>query len=179
MPFNFKLCAVAAVAVCFTTLLASESQAQMSNRPFSFNVGGPSGAGMSTAGRQAVLQKELFGSTPSNLLRSQDGRLLIGPVRGPGRSAIVFSPSGESLPGFRRDFRNGRAGLTAGAFNAFFVPRNTSSSVSFNRAAAASDDLVSTWTARTLSDTGVGYGAPSSVMVWTGSVYDLGPLVSR
>lgn len=151
------------------------ASAQMSNRPFAFNTGGNGSVGMSIAGRQAILGQELFGATPDVLLRSPDGRLLIGPVRGPGRSAIVFSPSGESLPGFRRDFRNGRVGLSAGDFNAFFIPRPSDRRTGHIATATPASALVNTWTARILSDTGVGYGPPSAVSVWTGAVYTLDP----
>ena len=153
--------------------LTTPSHAQMSNRPFTFNAPGNGSVGMSFAGRQAVLNDELFGATLDVLLRSPDGRLLVGPIEGSGRSAIVFSPSGESLPVFRRDFRNGRTGLSAGAFSAFFVPRSTTSSRRPITAAASADTLVNTWTARVLSDTGVNYGLPSAVNVWTGAVYSL------
>lgn len=161
------------VAVCGMLIVSAtpSSHAQMSNRPFAFNTGGSGSVGMSPAGRQAILGKELFGATPDVLLRSPDGRLLVGPVRGPGRSAIVFSPDGQSLPGYRRDFRNGRRGLSAGAFNAFFIPRNSNRNRGYVPTAAPADALVNTWTARVLSNTGIQYGPPSVVGFWTGAVY--------
>lgn len=158
-------------ALVLLVLPTTVSHAQMSNRPFAFNTGGNGSVGMSTAGRQAILGKELFGATPDVLLRSSDGRLLGGPVRGPGRSAFVFSPDGQSLPGYRRDFRNGRAGLSAGAFNAFFIPRSGERNRGYIPTAAPADALVNTWTGRVLSDTGVEYGPPSAVGFWTGAVY--------
>ena len=166
---------------CLSLLIASfglvilsttPSAAQMSNRPFTFKSVTNGSVGMSDAGRQAILGKELFGATPDVLLRSPDGRLLVGPVRGPGRSAIVFSPSGEPLPGYRRDFRNGRVGLSAGAFNAFFIPRFSDRNRGYVPTAAPASALVNTWTARVLSDTGVDYGPPSAVNFWTGAVYN-------
>ena len=169
---HLPLLVTALAALAFQTF---PSHAQMSNRPFTFNAGSNGSVGMSTAGRQAILGKELFGATPNVLLRSPDGRLLVGPVRGPGRSAFVSSPDGQSLPGYRRDFRNGRKGLSAGAFNAFFIPRSRERNRGYVQTAAPADALVTTWTGRVLSDTGVEYGPPSAVGFWTGAVYNFDP----
>ncbi|HSV29329.1 MAG TPA: hypothetical protein VLL76_07215 [Candidatus Omnitrophota bacterium] len=50
--------------------------AQWNNEPYQFrsNIGG--GAGMSTAYRQAIIDKELYGRRPENLVKGPDGRLL-------------------------------------------------------------------------------------------------------
>ena len=173
MPIFANHLPLAFVAVSLLGFPITPSSAQMSNRPFTFTPAGSSGVGISVAGQQAILNKELFDATPDVLLRSPDGRLLIGPVEGPGRSAIVFSPAGESLPGFRRDFRNGRTGLSAGTFNAFFIPRSTNQNRGFIPTSTPANALVNTWTARVLSDTGVDYGPPSAVNFWTGAVYSL------
>lgn len=152
-----------------------EVSAQMSNRPFSFNAPGPSGVGMSVGGQQAILNRELTGRNPDALLRDDTGRLL-GFVRGPGRSVIVFSPGGETLPGFRHDFRNGAAGLTAGAFNRFFVPQpGDSAPAVLISPQGTTTDLINTWTTRVVSGDGsAGFGAPNAVTVWTGYIFGLG-----
>ncbi|CAA7618359.1 hypothetical protein [Magnetospirillum sp. UT-4] len=53
--------------------LAQPAAAQWNDRPWSYGGGG---AGMSTAARQAIMDAELFGSRPRNLVRSGDGQLL-------------------------------------------------------------------------------------------------------
>lgn len=167
---------VALTALGIIAFAGSESVAQIATKPYGHNSAGSGSLGMSVAGKQAIINQELFGATPRVLLKSQDGRLLVGPVRGPGRSAIVFSPSGEILPGYRRDFRRGKRGLGVGAFNAFFVPRGGSGrSSGYVPTAAPSDALVNTWTTRVVTDSGVGYGPATAVEQWTGAVYGLGP----
>lgn len=68
----FRLLAgVAALAA----VLTEPALAQWNNEPYQFrNSGG--GGGFSPAYRQAMLNKELFGREPDNLVRGPDGRLL-------------------------------------------------------------------------------------------------------
>ncbi len=75
---TFVLTFVLAAAVALSLLPAGAS-AQWNNEPYRFgsNIGaGTGGAGMSMAYRQAILDEELFGRRPENLLRGADGRLL-------------------------------------------------------------------------------------------------------
>ena len=69
------------------------AEAQLNNRPFSFGGGGGfsggGGIGMSTAGRQAILNQQLFGSTPDNILRSRFGLTLLNVTRGDNGLAVA------------------------------------------------------------------------------------------
>lgn len=76
-PTSF-LTSVLAAAVALSMAPAGAS-AQWNNEPYRFgaNIGaGSGGAGMSLAYRQAILNEELFGRRPENLVRGADGRLL-------------------------------------------------------------------------------------------------------
>ena len=149
-------------------VLPNAATAQISNQPFSF--GSPStGVGMSVAGKQAIINKKLFGSTPSVLLKSDDGRLL-GLSNGPGSLPIVTSPGGEILAGYRgrRSYFGGDA-WSAGTFNAFFAgARNGDSSTVLASSSGASID---SWTGPVLSGSGSAYGSGNSVDQWTDMVY--------
>lgn len=143
-------------------LLPVSAQAQMSSKPFSFN--SPSGgAGMSIAGRQAIINQELFGLTPNVLLKSEDGRLL-GLRKGPGNSAIVSSPSGEFLPGFRG--RTLGIDFAAGTFNEFFVADGVHSGFITHSPTTATID---SWTGSVLQG-GPVMAAGGSVDQWTSMV---------
>lgn len=68
---------IAGVAALAAALLASfGASAQWNNQPYQFRNTPGSGAGMSIAYRQAILNEELFGRRPDNLVRGADGRLL-------------------------------------------------------------------------------------------------------
>lgn len=71
-PIPFAACAVVLVAAA---LAPPPALAQWNNQPYSYRSSG-GGAGMSTAYRQAIIDRELFGREPRNLVRSGDGRLL-------------------------------------------------------------------------------------------------------
>lgn len=161
---------IAKFLLLIAILLAPGSAlAQISNKPFSF---GPvtNGVGMSTAGRQAILNRKLFGITPRVLLKSEDGRLL-GVTKGPGPNAIVTSPSGEIIPGYRGrgliGTRNGEWGV--GIHNAYFAGFGRGdSSVG---TPGTSGSTVDSWTSQVISGTSAGYGAGNSVDQWTDMVY--------
>jgi hypothetical protein len=135
----------------------------MSNKPFSFG-SVTNGVGMSTAGRQAIINRKLFGITPSVLLKGPGGRLL-GVTKGPGSNAIVTSPSGEIIPGYR-----GRRSLIpqgAGIHNAYFA--GIGSGDSTTGLASSSGNSVDSWTSQVIS--GASYGSGNSVDQWTDMVY--------
>lgn len=69
-PIPFAASAAVLVAAA---LAPPPALAQWNNQPYSYRGGG---AGMSTAYRQAIIDRELFGREPRNLVRSADGRLL-------------------------------------------------------------------------------------------------------
>jgi len=173
--FNCVLCAL--IVTALIPISTTVVDAQVSNRPFQFNTSGSSGLGMSIGGKQAILNQELFGATPRNLLRNQSGEL-VGVESGPRRVPIVTAPGGQFIPGFRRTFRDRSPGLRVGVFNASFVPEARLSS----NAALLFDDFsganVDIWTVRVLSRGAAGFafrpGDP--VTSWTGYVYALEPL---
>ena len=153
------------------------ASAQMSNQPFRFNAPGPSGVGMSNAGKQAILEQALSGATPRILLKDpQTGNLLPEPVRAKGRTAIVSTRAGDIIPGYRgRDFRGNRRGMGVGVFNAYFVSgRGSGSVMRYSGYGNGTSGPVNTWTARVVTGDGRAvYGPATAVSVWTGQVSSL------
>jgi hypothetical protein len=143
------------------SILSDTADAQMGTRPFSFDT--MSGAGMSIAGRQAIIEKELFGSTPNVLLKSDDGRLL-GLHHGPGSTALVTSPEGEFLPSYRG--RGVKRPLRAGEFNEYF---RGSSGYSAPHNVGSTTETIDSWTATVIS--GRPHPGYSSIEQWTSMVY--------
>lgn len=111
-----------AAAIITIAAAAGSANAQISDRPFSFR-NSPGGLGMSPGGRQAIMNEQILGETPDNLLRWSDGRLL-DVTRGSGNSAIVSRvEDGGFIPGYHgTDFRSGNLNMQAGVFNSFFSP---------------------------------------------------------
>lgn len=95
--------------------LSGTAAAQMDNRPFTFGFSGK-GIGLSPAARQAIIDKEIRGSTPNNLLRNPGnlGRI----KRGTGGLAIIVDRHGEHT--VRQTGRPASLGR-AGDFNSFSV----------------------------------------------------------
>lgn len=143
------------------------SSAQPNNKPFSFNTpsGGP---GMSLGGKQTILNKEVFGTTPKNLVRDNDG-FLLDVSKEKGGSAIVSYEGGSFIPSFRgSSFKGDNASWSAGVFNTFFVPHNSSYySLSPVQHTGA---VISTWTGRIASDMAISYMPANSLDLWTGMV---------
>lgn len=147
-------------------LVPVSARAQMSSKPFSFG-SSAGGLGMSIAGRQAVLNQKLFDFTPNVLLKSEDGRLL-GVRRGPGRSAIVTSPSGEFLPGYRG--RSQSLGFGAGTFNSFFAGGENATVAFLEPTSSAA--TIDSWTGSVLQG-GPVIATSGPVDQWTGMIYFL------
>lgn len=175
-PRRMALHGLGAVFIAIATLgVAPEAQAQWNNKPFSFN--GSGGAGMSFAGRQAILQQEILGLTPDNLRRGANGAL-VDVTEGPGSTAIVSGQVAPFLPGaagrgssFRRSPADG-----AGIFNPFFAPKSGggSSTPSFLTSLRTSATIAA-WT--NMVSAGSGRGAVviypssgSSIDAWTAQV---------
>lgn len=158
-------------AFAFAATLADGAFAQMSNRPYAFPNTATGGVGMSEAGRQAVLNDRFFGETPNVLIRDAGGSL-VDVRKGPNSTAIVSTPDGQFVPGFRgRSFRDGSAGMTVGVFNAFFTPNRRGAS-RYLPTRVSSDESVTVWTARVVSDSAF-VGGRGSVDVWTGLVFGM------
>lgn len=151
--------------------LALPAQAQLNNKPFSFNTP-DGGVGMSTAGRQAVILDQVFRVRPNNLVRDPLGGL--GTVEeSRGNSVLFRDASGQILPGFRGSTWRG-PGDFAGSFNAFFVS-GTRNGSSYYRYATSAAGTIGGWTSQ-LDPRGGGYlrvgGSP--IDSWTSMVGMLG-----
>ncbi len=149
------------VFMAMFALFAADAVAQMNNRPFSFG-GGPS-LGISNAGKQAILQQKLDGSTPDNIRRSASGLITI--TRGPGNNAIARGADGATIPGFRGTSRAVSGGV--GIFNPFFLGSSGRSSGSFSFASRHTSNAISGWTSMV---TGSRYRGGNSVDAWTSQV---------
>ena len=142
--------------------------AQLNNKAFSFNTPN-GGVGMSIGGKQAILNKEILNSVPTNLVRSNTGTLL-NVTKNKGGAAIVNYEGGSFIPSFRgSSFRGDHTDWFAGAFNSFFVPNNGNAStprfLSYQTGAN-----ISTWTGRVSTNTPVSYTPNNTVDTWTGMV---------
>lgn len=151
---------------------AFPAQAQMNNKPFSFKGSPDGGVGMSIGGKQAIINQEIFGSTPKNMIRGADGQLLSLSM-GEGRVAIVSNEGNSGfLPGFKgSSFRGNNPDMSYGVFNTFFSPRNNDGISSSTLAALHTGSVISTWTARVATGSeGISYLPSSSVDSWTAMV---------
>ncbi len=170
VPNSAKLLTVlGALLIGFS--LAAPAQAQLNNKPFSFNTP-DGGVGMSTAGRQAMILHQVYNIRPGNLLRDPQGNL--GTVeQGPGGSVVFRDSGGTVIPGFRGTSWRG-PGDFAGSFNGFFIPGNGSGVDNFRFASSAAN-TIGGWTSQ-LDPRGSGFirvsGSP--IDTWTSMVGMLG-----
>jgi hypothetical protein len=144
-------------------LMAAEASAQMNNKPFSFSNGGGGGSslGMSAAGRQAILNQQLTGATPDNIMRGPGGAL-IEITSGPNNMAIATGQDGVVLQGY-----HGRSGLLtggAGLFNPYFYA-NTDRGTAYAVASQFTSNAIAGWTSM-VSGRPVTTGG-SSIDAWT------------
>jgi len=161
-----------AVVMAAVVVVAQPAAAQLQNNPYSFKYS-PGGVGMSVGGRQAILNDKLFDARPNVMLRDDAGGLLT-LQRGPGDTAIVSVPGGNTIPGYHgRDFRgdNGDS-VGVGIFNAYFTPRRDRVGGAY-AVQADSADLVNSWTLRVISGGSAGYRADSPVDTWTAMVFGM------
>lgn len=164
-----RLIGLAGIVPLLLVFLSPQAQAQLNNRPYSFNTP-DGGVGMSAGGRQAIINEELTDATPDNLVRGSRGELL-NLREGPGKSAIVSVPGGNVIPGFKGStFRN--PGDAAGVFNAFFTPRSSAPSyVSYISFTQQSGGIIDTWTSRAVNNRLTYFGGRNPIDAWTGIVY--------
>ncbi len=92
-----------ALVGAFAMFHVAAAEAQQNNRSFSFN-GSGGGSGMSFGARQAIVNQQIFGITPNQLVTGPGG-VLLNVQRGPGSSAIVSTLGGVVIPSFRGGFR--------------------------------------------------------------------------
>jgi len=175
---RFRL-AVAVVLGAMAMLHVASAEAQLNNKPYSFNTP-DGGVGMSFAAKQAILNQQLFNSTPDHIMKGADGGLLI--ITQNDKSdhvPVVTTQSGETIPGFR-----GR-GMDLGGL--FFESSGYGSGdggqllLGFG---SSSGITVSTWTYRlVVATTGGGYpsfgggygygGSGQAINTWTAQVAGL------
>ncbi len=151
------------IAGCLACLLfVGVADAQQNNKPFNFPAAG--GMGISTAGKQAILDQKLTGAAPDNLARGPDG-VLVEIGRGPGGVAIGTISGGSGVatlvPHKRLPWSNG-----VDQFNSFFVRFN---GLSFrSEIGTTSGQMVDSWTGAVY---GLIAGGGNSVDQWTSMVY--------
>lgn len=149
------------VFMALVALFATDAMAQMNNRPYSFG-GGPS-LGMSDAGKQAILQQKLDGSTPDNIRKSASGLITI--TRGPGNNAIARGADGATIPGFKGTSRAVLGGV--GIFNQYFRGSSgRSGTLSF--ASRHTSNAISGWTSMVSGNSR--YRGGNSVDAWTSQI---------
>jgi len=151
-------------------LLGQAVFAQMNNRPFSFDSSG--GIGMSSGGREAILNDDVFGSRPRNLIRDNSGALL-SLTKGPGGAAIAGIPGTDVfLPGYRgRSFRVGNTLIRVGVNNGYLAPQESQIVVPNYYTQNSSNTVINTWTSRVIYD-GMTLSY-DSIDVWTGQALSL------
>ncbi len=166
-------------ALIIVLAMIGSARAQMDNKPFSFRNSPGGGPGMSTGGRQAILNEKIFGSSPRNLQRGPDGRLL-DVTRGPRRSAIVsFEGDGGFIPRFRgTSFRGDNPFMQVGIFNGFFGPSHDRGSFSYNDFQTTS--IINSWVMSVAQGDAPAhyYGGGSTIDSWTLFVHSLNGLNS-
>src|ERR1035437_428616 len=159
---------LAAMAVALA--LMAPAGAQQNNRPFSFG-NSSSGMGMSTGGRQAILNQKIMNSAPDNLLRGPNGEL-VDVTRGPGNSAIVSFEGGGFIPEYHgTGFRGDNASMQAGIFNPYFIPRYAGSSYGeYDYSQFQTAAIINAWVGAVAAGNmpAAFYGAGNSVDFWTG-----------
>lgn len=159
----------AALVAAFAAIATvGSAEAQMSNRPYAFKNSPGGGVGMSTGGKQAIINEKLFNQTPDNLQRATGG-VLVDVTEGPGHSAIVFQHgTTSSLPGFHgTSFRGGSDMMQVGAFNPYFISGYSNSDVaSYNYAQYQTAAMINGWTMNVFPGSGA-YLGNNPVDSWT------------
>jgi len=177
MHINHVLLASAFVLPLLTVAsLSYVANAQLNNKPFSFKGTPDGGIGISSAGKQAIINYENFNIKPSTMLRGSGGQLL-NVTEGLGTSVIVTPQGGSTIiPSYKgTSYKGNNSAMSAGAFNAYFVSSfsgDNGSSMPYYPYFASSSESVSTWTTRVATN---GYPAsysPGSVVdKWTSLVF--------
>lgn len=176
MPHKFSITpAIVAVGIAMLVAMGTAG-AQMDNKPFSFRNSPQGGPGMSQGGKQAIIEEKLFDSTPDNLQRGPDGRL-IDVIEGPGHSAIALEHgTNNTVPGFHgTDFRGNNELMQVGVFNPYFgAMQDSSSYAGYSYAQFHTAALINSWTMNMVAG---GISAPyygdNAVDSWTAFVNSL------
>lgn len=172
-----RLLILALAAGGLALIVQPSAHAQLNNEPFSFDRPGTSGLGMSDAARQAILNQEIYGSTPDHIMIGPGGVLLEIERPSDGHVAIATLPDGSFLQGYR-----GR-GLDLGGFAPFFQTDDSSGGYAGLVVQGNARSIINSWTfgvlvgfydAESLPGR-VGYMHPgsSSIDAWTMQVANL------
>lgn len=166
-----KFLSIFSFFIFFSLMFIPHAEAQLNNKPFQFRGSPDGGLGMSAGGKQAIINYEINGIKPENLLRSSSGRL-VDVTQGKGRTAIVSS-QGETVPSYKgTSFRGDSSDMAVGVFNAYFSPDRGRSSTGPSNGSVTSSAVVNTWTGRIITGGApVSYSPASVVDVWTGMTY--------
>lgn len=149
-----RLLALAITAGSLALLMQAPAYAQLNNDPFSFDSPGTSGLGMSDAARQAILNQEIYGSTPDHIMIGPGGVLLeIAPGPG-GHVALATLPDGSFLQSYR-----GR-GLDLGGFAPFFESHDSNGGYAGLVVQGSAQGIINSWTFGVLAGTYEGDGLP-------------------
>jgi hypothetical protein len=150
------------VVAASLSLFAADASAQMNNKPYSFK--GGSSLGMSSAARQAILNKKLTGATPDNIMRGADGSL-IEISKGPGSTAVAIGSDGAVIPSYhgRGDAFDGAVGI----FNPYFLGNSGQRSGSYSIASRLTGNAISGWTGMVTGSPVFLGGGTSSIDAWT------------
>lgn len=150
--------------------------AQMDNKPFSFKNSPSGGPGMSKAGKQAIIEEQLFDSTPDNLQRGSNGQL-VDVTKGPGHSAIVFEHgTTSSIPEFDgTGFRGKNELMQVGVFNPYFgLMHDSSDYAGYTLAQFHTAGLINSWTMSMVAgNIAAPYYGNNTVDAWTSFVNSL------
>jgi len=176
MAHRIKTISIVSAATLMILAMIGTAGAQLDNRPFSFKNSPTGSPGMSTGGKQAIINEKLFDSTPENLQRGSNG-VLVDVVEGPGHTAIVFKHgTNSSLPGFRgSSFRGDNTLMQVGIFNPYFGQLHDNSSYgTYSYSQFQTSALINSWTASVMSgNTAPPYYGNNPVDSWTGYVQNL------
>ncbi|MEM8790993.1 MAG: hypothetical protein AAGE80_05215 [Pseudomonadota bacterium] len=162
-------------ATLLASLIGGTAEAQLNNRPYAFPNTPTGGVGISLAGRQAIFNEQFLGARPEFFVRDATGSLL-DVRRAPEGLAVLQRPGdGNFVPSSRgtASFRGGNVGISVGSFNSFFVPRRGGTNFAILPRQSTSEEAVTLWTTRVVSDAGVILGRPNVVNSWTGFVSGL------
>jgi hypothetical protein len=178
-PFRVKRRRNVVLALAFLSVSGSGAVAQLNNMPYAFRGTADGSVGMSVGGRQAILNQQISGITPANLVRGVNGQLLDVQKSAGGTAIVSYPGTGQTIPQFYgTSYREGRPDISVGTFNSFFVPGSGASGGYSSVSHIHSGATVSTWTGRVITGGApVSYlGEGNSVDSWTGGVHTLGPV---
>lgn len=166
---SYDVSMVLLLSLVLLLVTAGLAYAQLNNRPYAFK-NSPGGLGMSNAGKQAIINDKILGSTPDNLVRGPDGYLL-DVIKGPGNVVIVRKDNnGSIIPGYRgTDFRGGHSEMEAGAYNLFFTSDDSDRNYyMYDKYQTAA--IIGAWIAAVAP--GTSYDPANPVTSWTVFVYN-------